>query len=144
VPATQLIHFRRALVNNFIFISSVLSKIALDEAEAIKPEDKANILRVVGPSVGVGQLNKQVLGELRAWLAKTGGAALTAEPGNLGLTIALGQLLQAQGNLAEAEPLFRRALEGREKQLGASHPDMLASVNNLAAFLQATRTRSLL
>ncbi|KAJ1639406.1 hypothetical protein T492DRAFT_1117215 [Pavlovales sp. CCMP2436] len=137
MPATQLIDFRRALVKDFDSICSALSKIALDEAEATKPEDKANILRAVGANVGVGQLNKQVLSELRAWLAQTGGAALTAEPGNLGLTDSLGRLLQAQGKLGEAEPLLRRALEGREEQLGESHPDTLASVNNLAVLLKA-------
>ena len=35
-----------------------------------------------------------------------------------------------QGKLAEAEPLFRRALAGREKKLGLNHPDTLTSVNN--------------
>ena len=31
-----------------------------------------------------------------------------------------------------AEPLYKRALAGREKALGAEHPDTLSSVNNLA------------
>ena len=46
-------------------------------------------------------------------------------------------LLKAQGKLAEAEPLYRRALEGREQQLGAHHLSTLISVNNLAQLLQA-------
>ena len=46
-------------------------------------------------------------------------------------------VLQNQGKLAEAEPLFRRALEGFEQQLGAQHPDTLISVNNLAQLLKA-------
>eukprot|EP00808_Paulinella_micropora_P008030 g47258.t1 len=48
----------------------------------------------------------------------------------------LGVLLEKQGKLAEAEPLFRRALQGREKTLGAEHPDTLASVKNLVRFLE--------
>ena len=36
----------------------------------------------------------------------------------------------------QAEGLQRRALEGRESQLGAQHPDTLGSVNNLANLLQ--------
>ena len=34
------------------------------------------------------------------------------------------------GRYAEAEPLFRRALEGNEAALGPEHPDTLLSVGN--------------
>ena len=49
----------------------------------------------------------------------------------------LGSILQAQGKLSEAEPLYQRALAGREETLGPNHPDTLASVNNLAVLLKA-------
>ena len=49
----------------------------------------------------------------------------------------LAALLQTQGKLSEAEPLCRRALEGREQQLGARHPSTLTSVGNLAGLLEA-------
>ncbi|TFH54313.1 MAG: tetratricopeptide repeat protein, partial [Methanothrix sp.] len=42
---------------------------------------------------------------------------------------------QDAGRYEGAEPLFRRALEGRERVLGKEHPDTLTSVNNLAALL---------
>ena len=45
-------------------------------------------------------------------------------------------MLQAQGRYSEAEPLFRDALEIREKQLGPEHPDVASSLNNLAGLLQ--------
>ena len=38
--------------------------------------------------------------------------------------------------LAEAEPLFRRALMGRQMKLGPKHPDTLEVMNNLAKLLQ--------
>ena len=41
--------------------------------------------------------------------------------------------------LAEAEPLFRRALMGRQMKLGPKHPDTLEVMNNLAKLLQADR-----
>ena len=47
------------------------------------------------------------------------------------------QRLQGQGKLAEAEPLFRRALEGRERLLGAQHLDTLICVGRLASLLHA-------
>ncbi|KAJ1619571.1 hypothetical protein T492DRAFT_915886 [Pavlovales sp. CCMP2436] len=136
MPAAQLIDFATALVDDFDSVALALSKIALDEAEATKPEDKANIMRAVEASVGLGKLDKQVLRELRAWLLQTGMEALAAEPENWGLTSAIGKLLHDQGRLGEAEPLLRRALEGRERQLGVNHPSTLTSVNNLASLLQ--------
>ena len=39
----------------------------------------------------------------------------------------------AKGRYEEAEPLFRRGLEARERTLGKDHPDTLSSVDNLAA-----------
>jgi len=47
----------------------------------------------------------------------------------------LAYLLQAQGDLAGARPLFERALAIREKVLGPEHPDTAASLNNLAYLL---------
>eukprot|EP00808_Paulinella_micropora_P005050 g73321.t1 len=47
----------------------------------------------------------------------------------------LGLLLEQQGKLAEAEPLYRRALQGQEKTLGAEQPGTLTSVNTLAGLL---------
>ena len=48
----------------------------------------------------------------------------------------LAALLQAQGKYAEAEPLFRRAIEIDEKTLGKDHPDVATRYNNLAFLLQ--------
>ena len=47
----------------------------------------------------------------------------------------LGGLFRAQGKYAEAEPLFRRAIEIGEKTLGKDHPDVAADYNNLALLL---------
>ena len=41
------------------------------------------------------------------------------------------------GRYAEAEPLYRRSLAIREKQLGRDHPDVATSLNNLAVLYQA-------
>ena len=43
---------------------------------------------------------------------------------------------QAQGKLAEAEPLFQRALALGEKTLGPDHPTVATRLNNLAQLLQ--------
>ena len=49
----------------------------------------------------------------------------------------LALLYQAQGRYGEAEPLYRRALEARERVLGPEHPETLTSVNNLALLYRA-------
>ena len=44
--------------------------------------------------------------------------------------------LQRMGQLKDAEALYRRALEARERTLGAEHPSTLTSVNDLAVYLK--------
>ena len=44
----------------------------------------------------------------------------------------LAALYRSQGRYGEAEPLYRRALQIREQQWGADHPDTATSLNNLA------------
>ena len=47
----------------------------------------------------------------------------------------LAGLLEAQGDYAQAEPLFRRALAIAEKAQGPAHPETGRSLNNLAGLL---------
>ena len=49
----------------------------------------------------------------------------------------LAALYHAQGRYGEAEPLLKRALDGRERVLGKEHPDTLQSVNNVATLYYA-------
>ena len=44
----------------------------------------------------------------------------------------IGYYLYYQGRYEEAEPLYKRALEIRERVLGPDHPDTATSLNNLA------------
>jgi len=41
-------------------------------------------------------------------------------------------LYYSQGKYKEAEPLYQQALALRQKLLGDDHPDVAASLNNLA------------
>ena len=50
----------------------------------------------------------------------------------------LAQPLYATNRLAEAEPLFRRALAIDEKSFGPDHPDVAIVLNNLARLLRTT------
>ncbi len=46
-------------------------------------------------------------------------------------------LLKSQGRYAEAEPLYREALDASRRVLGPEHPDTLISRENNLAFLLA-------
>jgi len=48
----------------------------------------------------------------------------------------LALLLEDRERPEEAEPLYRRALQGREAKLGCEHPDTLASLCNLVGLLE--------
>ena len=49
----------------------------------------------------------------------------------------LARWYESQGRYGEAEPLYLRALQIREQQLGADHPNTAASLNNLAALYES-------
>ncbi|MCH7807903.1 MAG: tetratricopeptide repeat protein, partial [Planctomycetes bacterium] len=51
----------------------------------------------------------------------------------------LAGLHDTQGEYAQAEPLYKRALAIREKALGPHHPDVGGSLGNLAALYRATK-----
>jgi tetratricopeptide (TPR) repeat protein len=56
-------------------------------------------------------------------------------PGSPRLATALGRiarLYKDQGRFGEAEPLYQRSLEIKEKSLGAEHPSVAVTLNNLA------------
>ena len=69
--------------------------------------------------------------------ADDAGGDRAAGPDALIATNSLGLLLQEQGKLEEAEPLFREVLQVRRETLGSTHPDTLVSVKNLHLLLQA-------
>ena len=58
-------------------------------------------------------------------------------PGTLTTYGGLAVLLQSMGRLEDAEPFFRRDLEGSERVLGPEHPDTLTALHNLAGVLEA-------
>ena len=49
----------------------------------------------------------------------------------------LAVLYDAQGNYAQAEPFYQRAITIYEKALGPEHPDVAAAINNLAELYRA-------
>jgi serine/threonine protein kinase len=56
--------------------------------------------------------------------------------------IDLANQLKSQGRLAEAELQYRQLIELQRKMLGESHPDVTASLQNLAQLLQTQRQTS--
>ncbi len=50
----------------------------------------------------------------------------------------MASLYYLQGNYAEAEPLYKRALAILEKTLGSEHPRVATALKNYAALLRET------
>jgi tetratricopeptide (TPR) repeat protein len=60
-------------------------------------------------------------------------------PEMLRYTGALGAVLLARKQYADAEPLFRQVLDGRRARLDPDHPDTLTTMNDLAVVCMETR-----
>ena len=87
-------------------------------------------------TAGFAEVNKQVVGIMREWMAQSGKEALTNIPVEDRPTSALigflARLLAAQGKYGEAEPLFKEALDGYRRTLGDNHDETMGSLAVLA------------
>ncbi|XRB09944.1 kinesin light chain 3 [Pycnococcus provasolii] len=121
----------------------IVKMIGMDvqRAEAWKKDDRDAILNAVkkyrgGPS----EVNKLIKDQMRSWVVESAVSALgtldkkTRATSELLMDVA--ELLRQQGKYADAEPLYREALDGRRRELGDAHPDTLKSINNLAILLE--------
>ena len=135
--------FKRLLEQGDAGIDQVMqSVLSVDarRAQVSKAEDRDYILGEVAKlGGGLSEINATVCGALRGWLAREGRAALerlpAAERGTSVLIHSVALLLQNQGDLAGAAPLYREALDARRETLGAKHPDTLISIFNFAMLL---------
>ena len=137
-------NFEELLTKHFDDIAGIIADLDARKAQVSKPEDRDYILGQVRMlDGGLGTVTSTVCSSLRGWLAEQGRKVLQShhedngEQNIIRLKDRVASLLQAQGDLAGAEPLFREALQARREVLGDRHPDTLASVNNLASLLQA-------
>ncbi len=67
----------------------------------------------------------------------TAGFSETSHPETVTALYNLGHVLNRQGRLDEAEPLFRESVEGRRQSFGVEHPSTLYATSSLAALLRA-------
>ena len=133
--------FFKALLSEFDSIVFKTCNVDLAKAEAFKASDRDSIFKAVEATTGFQEINKQVIGVMREWMAQRGREALAQLPENdefarLALKMSLARLLHNQGMFREAEPLFRETLEAHRRILGDSHPGTLNSMNNLALLLK--------
>ena len=133
--------FATALVNDFDSIVLKTCNVDLKSAQAFNPSDRDNIFKAVEATAGFDEVNKVVIGIMKEWMAESGKEALLGLPEEERAVSALQNnlavLLEDQGKLNEAEPLFRESLEGSRRTLGDTHPSTLTSINNLGSLLLA-------
>ena len=134
--------FEELLTTQFDEIAKVIAALDARDAQISKTEDREYILKSVAKlDGGLGAVTAVVCAAMREWLAAEGAAAVARLPrgtrGTSRLLMSYVRLLQDQGKLDEAAPLFREALDARRATLGDRHPDTLTSINNMASLLQA-------
>ena len=141
MPPDQEASFNHTLVHDFDSIAVALSKIDLEQAEASVAQDKETILGLVASEMGFTKVNRAVSAALQEWVAETGNTALAqmagAERATSVLISSLAKLLNAQGELDQAEALYSEAMEGRRSALGDRHPDTLVAIDSMSQLLQA-------
>jgi len=110
--------FSTALLNEFDTLVYKTCNVDLAKAEAFNVSDRDNIFKAVEVSAGFAKVNQQVIGIMREWMAQSGREALQRIPEEKhaisSLQNNLARLLQAQGKLSEAEPLYNEAREATD------------------------------
>jgi tetratricopeptide (TPR) repeat protein len=134
--------FRTQLVRDYDSVVRRTMSVDVENARAREAADETNIRCMLqAPGLGYLRANQLVIGAMKEWMVAEARAALAAlspeERHGSTLPYYLSRLLQAMGQLAEADPLAREALATRRRVLGDEHPDTLASINNVAQLLQA-------
>jgi tetratricopeptide (TPR) repeat protein len=139
MPPGDAAAFLEALQTDFDSLTAKTCTVDVEHATAHVPADLENIQRVIRETGGylrtnqlvIGAMNEWMVGEARRTLAAMGAEERAASvlPNNLA------RLLEAQGKLSEAEPLYREALEHCRVTLDHQHPETLAAKNNLGNLL---------
>jgi tetratricopeptide (TPR) repeat protein len=132
-------------VKGFDTIQAALSKIDVRTASAYNEADKHMIETAVRDSAGGFEaVNGRIHYRMREWLAQAARELVAHMRGKLGdkhpetlkSMEKLAMLLNVQGKLREAEPLYRDVLRCRRETLGNSHPLTLGTMNNLGVLLK--------
>ena len=128
-------------LQDFNKIAIAMSRVDVENADASVAADKVAIGELVKREMGFSEVNKQVIGALREWLAATATAELErlpkAERGTCGILVHnLARMFGEQGKLAQAEPLAREAVEVSREVFGDRHTNTLISIGNLVDLLR--------
>ena len=141
MPPLDAAAFKSALVKDFDSLAFKLCTVDVASAKAKEPSDLESIQRAIKESGGYLRTNQLVTGAMKAWMVGEARAELDAMPVDrrAAASALIGSLVHHlidQGQLGEAEPLCREALEGRRRTQGEDHPDTLHSLNDLANLLK--------
>lgn len=117
-----------------------LSQINAGKATAQDENDRNHIMNLIEERGGVYNVNFQVTKQMHCWLAETGYEHLSKlnhkTPEQLPAIENLAWLLHTQGKLAEAEILYKEALQAwTQAHYSADHPIVLNCLSQLAGLL---------
>lgn len=127
--------FIKMLQSNFKVVSQLIANFDSAKGVSTIPEEGAKVLELIKTTVGFDNLNIMIFEMLRDWLAGVIEGALASnfpDKNTLGLKNSLGQLLQDQGRVDEAEKLYLDCYILQLEQLGPDHPQTLDTMDLLA------------
>jgi tetratricopeptide (TPR) repeat protein len=132
--------FNKALVDRFETVVKKVSDIDVARAVASVDVDRSNIFGAISKTLGVNEVTRLVVAEMRSWVADAGRRqllkvasdrrALLCGP----LVLKYSRLLSDLGRHDEATGLAEKALKGREQLLtgGDSNEQLVDAVDHLA------------
>jgi tetratricopeptide (TPR) repeat protein len=119
---------------------SMLTKIKSESSQATVPDDLIKIRQAIQELCGFTQLDRIIFELMVKWMISLLESKIKEQTDEIEKSAymkALGGVYEKSGQLDEAEPLFKEALDTRRRVLGDTHPDTLSSINNMASLYKA-------
>ena len=126
------------LSTDFDSIVTMFTSIKSEKAVATLEEDRTKIFGWIKRDLGTNGFKEldHIVGDgMRAWMAETG-AKFAEDSDDTDLSLSVGRLLHNLARFTEAEVLYARALEIQEARHGPDHPDVAATLDNMAESLR--------
>jgi len=140
---TNISSFSATLVSDFESIVLKTCRVNLRTAEASRLEDQEKIFLAVETTIGFEEVNKQVIGIMREWMARSGSDALQRiapeDRATSPLQRNLARLFQEQGEFEKAAALFREALQAQRLTFLLNFSNFLDLLKDEGNYKEATK-----
>ena len=144
LPESEYDRFIVTLKEEYDSIITKTSAVNVEKAQCFNPADLTAIHKAIRTESSFQALDDIIKTQLRLWVASTGKLQVEKEEQKANPDVNEIALLANQagltynelGDLANAEPLLRKALQSYKKQYGDDHEFVATALNNLAKLLR--------